>query len=281
MSPVAASVLYPAVPWDHETMWPGKPNPPTAAGTTTARDTAVTDNQFGWYTQHVGAFDAGAGGIRQLQQASGRWCARTTTLALADTRAWFRRFTTWTPQLDRTTCPTDSDPAQRLAWFRFSVLAGLDTAAGATVDALGVSIIADNGLAFSPTTWLASLAGGFGIFKDAGAGTWRYASYSAAPALLETIALPSADGWHVADFIFRQAVRGDATTPWLTFRWDGVAQFTERAFGHAALPAPTTLRANSHGWAFMLGNHLQTGDMSFAMECRQGARTPEGVPILR
>lgn len=281
MSPSAVSVLPPAIPWDHETMWPGKPNPPTAAGTTTNRDTTVSDNSFGWQTQHVGAFDSGAGGIRTQQAAAGRWCARTTTLALVDTRCWFRRFTQWTPYLDQATAPADGgDPASRIAWLRFHVLAGLDTVAGATVDALGVSILADNGLAASPTTWLASLGGGFGVFKRAGLGTWRYASYSAAPALLESIDLDSADGWHTADFIFRQAQRGNAATPWLTFAWDGVDVFTERAFGHASLPAPTTLRANSHGWAVMVGNHLTTGDMSFSMECRMGGRLVNGVPLV-
>jgi hypothetical protein len=278
--PSAVSVLSPNIAWDHETLWPAKPNPPTAAGTSTARDTVISDTSFGWYTQHVGAVDSGAGGLRQLQTAGGRWCARATTLALADSRLWFRRFLTWTPYLDQAVAPVDGgDESSRVGWVRFHVLAELDVDAGATVDALGVSIIADNGLAAAAATWLASLAGGFGIFKRAGLGSWRYASYSAAPALLESIDLPSDPGWHTADFIFRQARRGDAATPWLTFAWDGVDQFTERPFGHALLPAPATLRAGAHGWAFLLGNHLTTGELSVVMECRQGGRLPSGVAV--
>jgi hypothetical protein len=281
--PGAVSVQAPAIPWDHETVWPGKPDPPTAAGTTTNRDTVVSDTSFGNVTQALGAADVGAGGVRQLMSAANRWCVRTTTLALADQRVFTRRFLTWTPYLDPATAPLDGgDEGSRIGWLRFHVLAELDVDAGATVDALGVSIIADDGLIGDPfAAWLSSLAGGIGIYKRAGLGSWRYASYSAAPALLEAIDLPSDPGWHTADFVFRQAARDDAATPWLTFSWDGVDVYTERAFGHALLPAPGTLRPGAHGWAIMVGNYLTSGELSFVMECRQGGRLPNGVPVLR
>lgn len=284
MSPSATSIQPPALPWDHETFWPAKPTTPTAAGTATTVNDVVASTTFlngeflSSYAQHVGAFVVG--GSNLMLTASGMWALRLTSPDVASTRAFFRRFNHWCPFLSSTTAPIDGgDPGSRVAWIRHYLLEG-DTAAGATVDSLGFTFTPDDGLAFAPSTWLAPLGGGFGIFKRAGLSSWRWASYSGTLALLESINLPSAAGWHVADIIIRQAIRGDATTPWLTLQWDGVDVITRRAFGDPLLPAPSSIRANAHGWAFMYGPHLTSGDMTFAAEYRCGSKLPNGAPVI-
>lgn len=285
--PSATSIQPPALPWDHETQWPAKPTTPTGTGTATNVNDVISatgfpaGNLFTSYTQHVGAFVVG--GSNNMLTVGGRWALRLTSPDVASTRAFFRRFNQWCPYLNNATAPADGgDPVSRVAWIRHYLFEG-DTAAGATVDALGVSFVPDNGLAFAPSTWLPSLAtaaGGFGFYKRAGLSSWRYASYGAAGALLEATDLASAAGWHTADVVIRQASRGDAATPWATVTWDGVDVFTRRAFGDPLLPTPSSLRATAHGWAFMYGPHLQSGDCSFSAEYRCGSKLPDGQPVL-
>jgi len=265
-------------------LWPGKPTVPTAAGTTTNRNDTFAQGTFAWgdsltaYTPHAGLAQVPVNTLLQ-RAASNFWCMEFTTDAVG-VACFGRRVPQWCPMLSPTLVDiAGGDPASRVAWIRIHVLAGLDAVAG-VADANGVGIIPDDGLAFATATWDVRASGGFGIFKRVGTSLFRYVSYSSAPALLESIDLPSANGWHVADFIIRQARRNDATTPWLTFQWDGVAQFTQRAFGHALLPAPSAIRALAHSWAFYMGNIVSSGALSMSWQFRCGGRMPDGTPVL-
>lgn len=283
--PGTTSVLPPAIPWERETLYPGKPDIPTAAGTLTNLNDLTGNGTFGSgssltaYNPHVGIFVVGVNS-RFSRHASGLWSLYTSQSDNASTCAFGRRVNAWCPFLNQATAPADGgDSASRIGWLQVCFLAQLDAVAG-VADAIGFGLVPDDGLAFAPATWIPRDNGGFGIYKRVGTSEFRYVSYSAAPALLESIDLPSAAGWHTADFIFRQAVLGDATTPWLTVLWDNVALFSRRLLGHALLPHPQTIRATAHGWAFLIGGLLSSGELSSSYVFRSGARMPDGSPVL-
>lgn len=71
-----------------------------------------------------------------------------------------------------------------------------------------------------------------GLFGD-GAGGLQYRSYSAAPALLETVAVPIVAGWNVADWIITSSAPGRPAT--LQLRMNNAAAIA-RTFGTAVLP---------------------------------------------
>lgn len=268
-------------------LWPAKPTVPTAAGTITNINDTFGQVSFAWgesltaYTPMVGFFTVPVN-TRNMRAASNFWCWEATTASDVATATVALRVPQWCPFLDRNTAPArGSDGTSRLAWIRLALLAG--GAVPTVADAQGVSILPDNGIsAFDPATWNVRDNGGFGIFQRTGTALaeYRYVSYSSAPALVDSINLPSAAGWHVADFIIRAARRGDVATPWLTFIWDNVVQFERRVFGVATLPAPAAIRANAHSWAFCMGNLLSTGSLSVSWQFRCGARMPDGTPVF-
>jgi len=233
------------------------------------------------YTPHAGLAQVGAN-TRAQRSSSNLWCAEMVTTDNVSDVVFGRRVLRYCPYLNTATSPGRfGDGSSRVLWVSIRVLAGTDAVAG-VADRVGVSFVPDNGLNFAGgayAAWLPLTSGGFGIYKRAGTSLWRYASYSAAPALLEATNLPSANGWHVADFIIRQARQGDATTPWLTFQWDGVDIFTRRVFGDPLLPAPTTIRALAQSWAFLLGNIQSSGALNCSWSARCGARMPDGTAV--
>lgn len=283
MSPLILSGSYQALNWTHDSVYPVKPTVPTQAvgvGAAVGGQTGLWGQDDNTYAPSVGSFSGG--GSSAGRTAGGAWCLVTERIGGGTgNTGQGRRCPQWRPAINPATAPTIDDPAQRIMWLRVECLVDATETQASITDGCGFAILPDDGLAFSSATWPINTAGsgGFGLFKRVGLDGWRYASYSGAPALLESINLDATAGWHVADFIIRQARFNDATTPWLTFRWDGVDQFRERAFGHASLPTPQSLRANAHGWAFLYYMFpAGTGRCSVRTRLRVGAFHPDGFP---
>jgi len=277
--PRATAIGFQAVTYFIDLTWPVKGTVPSQASAgamgSIANPWGQDDNTWATF---VGSFSGG--GSSACRTTGGVWAFVTERVGGGVGNSGIgQRINGWRPALNPATAPTPDDAEHRIAWFRVWCLVDAAETQSSVADSLGVQFLPDDGLAFSSATWPVAASGGFGLFKRAGNDGWRYASYSAAPALLEAINLPSTAGWHFADFIFRQARFNDASTPWLTFRWDGVAQFNERAFGHASLPTPQSMRANAHGWALLHALFPNAaGRMSTRIRMRVGRFHADGYP---
>lgn len=281
MSPGIVSLGFPAADWAVDRTWPTKNIVPTAAGA--GFNSGFTRYQFGAADAATWPFDwsrgsHSGGGDANAQTAGGVWAAVADGVAGTGNAGLGMYAPMWRPSINPLTCPIgEDDPNQRICWIRLWVLEDAAQADPTIADSLGFQVLPDDGLAFSSATWPVAGNGGFGIFRRVGNDGYRYASYSGAPALLESINLATGAGWHSADLIIRQAVFGDAATPWLTVRWDDVDVITERPFGHAALAAPQSIRANAHGWAFYFGlMPTDTGRMALRSRIRIGRFHPDG-----
>lgn len=280
------STPYQALEWEAEIYHPVKGTTPTGNPATSAVGTQGQFGYQGWgYGQNATVMDpqrsvyGGGGGERVCCTRGARWCVHN--VAAASTSGAIGCWNQWSPAIDPATCPTVEDPGQRIMWLQLFLLAG-ETASSIT-DAQCFALCPDDGNTSPSILWppaRATASGGFGVFNRTGAGGFRYASYDTAGVLLEAFNLSdNTPRWHVADFIIRQAVRDDATTPWLTFRWNGVVQFNERPFGHALLPTPQSMRAGAHGWGYFQGiQPSATTGMSFRYVVRIGRFHPDGYP---
>lgn len=282
MSPQATSLGFQSPTYPYDTTWPVKPTVPSQGVGVSAAVSALgypwgwDDNT--WASWQVGSH-AGGGEIAGRTQG-GVWCAVVRPTGASGNAGTGLRFAPVRPAIVQASAPQGpDDPAHRILWLRGWALVDATDAQATIADSCGLQLLADNGLAFSSVTWPVAANGGFGIFKRLANDGYRYASYSAAAALLEAQNLPSAAGWHSFDFIFRQAVFGNASTPWLTLRWDDVDIFTERAFGHALLPALQTLRANAHSLAaYFASTPGSSCRMALRLRVRAGLFHPDGYP---
>lgn len=283
MSPLILSTGLAAPDWIVDRTWPIKPIVPTAAGAGVGASVGYVRYPFGANSDTTWDFAAqrgshSGGGAVEGRTTGGTWAVVADGVAGAGNAGVGYYVPQWRPAIGPATAPPDDDPAQRIAWFKIWVLESAAQATPAIADSLGFQVLPDDGLAFSSATWPVAGSGGFGIFRRVGNDGYRYASYSGAPALIDSFNLAGGGaGWHAADFIIRQARFNDATTPWLTFRWDGVEQFRERPFGAATLATPQSIRANAHGWAFYFGLFpTDTGEMGCRARFRLGRFHPDG-----
>jgi len=285
MTPLITSVGFAPVQYPIDILWPVQPTIPSQAVGVGAALGAVSnpwgqdDNTF---SMQAGSFSGG--GSSAGRTTGGLWALVTERVGAGTGNSGMgQRLSGWSPALDPATCPTPDDLEQRIFWLQVELLIDAAETQSTIADSLGVGILPDDGLAFSSLTWpiaAVGAAGGFGVFKRAANDGWRYASYGAGGVLLEAQNLaPATAGWHVIDFIIRQARFGDLTTPWLTVRYDGSPLFTERVFGHALLPTPQSLRATAHGWAFLYALiPTAAGRASTRSRYRVGAFHPLGYP---
>lgn len=291
MSPLIQSLGYPPLEWFRDVLYPMLVNPP-GPQPVTAQTGESWGVQRGWpfYSSTrntpvpqvlVGTTTTAQTDTTFLTQ-SGRWSHRVRSTGGAGTaQSAMFRLPWYTPALNLATAPARDDPNHRIGWLRVYLLSGDAVAAGANADRVGVGIVPDDGTPTSALVSFPSQAGGFGVYKILGTSDWRYASYSAAPALLEGTAMtPTYAGWHTVDFIIRQARGGDPSTPWLTVRHDGVDLFRERPFGTALLPAPSAIRANAGTFALIAGTVTGGNPFAFswAARWRQGSFHPDGYP---
>lgn len=292
MSPSATSVASAPPRWWADWGWPMRPGTPTD-GAGSSGFTAVSS--LGYHTGssslnsidpqiHQASSTTGTGGVdfEQLHRLlGGRWCARCRSLsAVGTSAAYLWRMPWWTPALNNATGALEDDDAMRVGWLRAWLFTRAGGPGAPDADRVGLGFRADDG---TPANAAGPIdVGGFGIYQRAGTQDWRWIVYSPALALLESIDLDAGDGWHCADFIIRQARRGNVLTPWLTLRWDGVDIITERLIGSALLPAPSAYLANAQSWALTGGARALTAtpwEWTGAWRWRQGPFHPDGYPI--
>lgn len=282
MSPIASSVGFPAVDWTLDLSWPVKPTVPTAAGAGIGGMFGARGYPWGMVNDATWSWNSGSfagGGASQGETQSGVWCCTLDGVAGTGNAGLGFRLSPWLPTFDNANCPDPDDVSQRIFWLKGWFLEDPANADPTIADALGVQLLPDDGLAFSSATWPVAANGGFGIFRRVGNDGYRWASYSGAPALLESIDLATGTGWHSSDIIIRQATLGDVSTPWLTLRWDETDVITERPFGHAALPTPQSIRANAHSLALLTALFpTDTGRMGCRLRLRVGRFHPDGYP---
>ena len=283
MSPQATSVGFPPIDWALDLTWPVKPTVPSQGAGVTAAQGWVN---YAWGGPSDSTWDPtpgtfSGGGETAGRTKGGAWAFSVSREGGGTGNAGAGlRLPMYRPALDPTNCPGPDDVTQRILWVKLWLLEdSVNFTNPAIADSLGFQVLADNGLVFASATWPIVANGGFGIMRRVGNAGYRWASYSAAPALLESTNLAGGDGWHSCDLIFRQADFGDVATPWLTLRWDELDIFTERVFGSAFLPAPGTLRAGAHSWAFLPAIFpSDTGRMAFRARIRAGRFHPDGYP---
>jgi hypothetical protein len=291
MSPIATSVQFQPPAWFRDILYPSRPTTPTqgvTTGTTVPFVVAVGYDvgQIAGSTPQPLFRQANVStGNNELSMGAfrGLWAVRVRSLdATGTARANLFRNTFYTPSvLSSSAAPaTDPEPS-RVSWLRVWLLTDATAPVALDVDRVGVTLRPDDGSMTASN--FARTAGGVGVCQVQNTQDWRYVSYSPAGALLEAIALATGDGWHVADFIIRQGKRGDATTPWLTFRWDGTDVVTQRAFGDPLLSAPTAFAAAAMTWTLVIGGSVATAPWELAghrFQWRHGPFHPDGYPVF-
>jgi len=280
--PIALSVPGPPVVWDHDFSWPYEAGVVAdSAGSPTALNALDI-----WQAGGSGSQDAknwtpetgssGGTGVVRVYNSSGMLMGRLfTTGAFASHGLQFPMTLFGRLQLN------DIGAAVALAsptpcwWLRLWLQSA--SSVGSGVDNTGVSIIPYDGVATAQADRAAG-GGGWGFFTDAGSPSgWRWASYDAAPALLDSIQLPGTGlgTFHVADHILVWT----ATAPLLTVRWDGADVFTGRAIPSAELVDPESVK--SRLWTLVCYMHATAldGGIQVRLRSRSGRFHPDGYPI--
>lgn len=275
----------PNVEWWAEFLYPGTVPPGTAI------PTAVLGAQDYWpkpaYKAGATALSAGttggAGVTKGYVNRFNRLCARALSVGVAWAESW--TFPWWSFRGENTANLNpgymEAEPC-RVAWFRIGfVLSAVDATLG---DGTGFSFIPYNGGAIAANLLPGggAFAGGFGLVCD-GAGGWRYRSWNAAAAQIDSVdvpvaALPDVTKFSTADIFIRDSVPG--AVGWVTIRINGVDVITERPYG-ALILAPTTLNANAYTYAFCQGgNDPGSGTiLSWWVHARFGRFLPDGVEV--
>lgn len=294
MSPSIVSVAPPPVVWAADVAYPINPVPipgpmpdPDDRTLMSQLDNPLYGGSTG--TGWAGLWNrgtVGGAGVTKEQARIGQGTffrrLNTTSADAIDAWSWWGG---WKPIFVPATWAGPDDPESRLAWWRV----WLANTAGQQddVDGAGVSFIPDAGQGVVSGS-IAPAFGGFGVFVNAAgsgqpAGSFRYASYSGAPALLEAIQLPPSPVGSVdcVDVIVRNSIPGGAA-PWLTLRWNGIDVITERPFGDPLLADPTAITASAVSW--MTVAHAEftaaTGaQLYYRWRARFGRFHPDGFPV--
>lgn len=278
MSPILTAV--PAVPptWELEGIWPSytqandfPDDPGPAAWAWRGPGGFVNEPPSGGGAIVVSGPATGGGGvISRIESTAGvNMCVRYSTTGVVQSQTWRLPWVPswWTPAASMGALITRED--FRCCWLRECFL--FNTGTG---DAGCGRVLSFDAGAVAAVHW--AQAGDavqqVGVYGD-GLGGLAYRSYSAAPALLETVPLAMVAGWNVSDWILISNGAGRVAS--LRLKFNGV-NVVQRDFGTANLPFPSG--GSRTQWVERMNNTAGQLFLNY-LHLRCGRFTPEGQEL--